>query len=106
MAVSLAPDFCQVAWVVKDIEATEKFFTETMGVNKFLHFDNLAATDTNGTYLGKPGRLGRSHPSGVRRRYPNRAHPARVGKKHLRRVPGPTWRRRATRRLLAGRVRV
>lgn len=51
----LAPKFCQVAWVVKDIAATEKFFVETIGVEKFMHFENLAAKDTEGTYLGKPG---------------------------------------------------
>ena len=26
-----------------------------MGINRFLHLDNLAARDTEGTYLGKPG---------------------------------------------------
>ena len=51
----LAPNFCQVAWVVKDIAAAEKFFTQIMGVEKFLHLDNLAAKDTEGTYLGQPG---------------------------------------------------
>ena len=51
----LAPAFCQVAWVVRDIVAAERFFLETMGVSRFLHMDNLAAKDTQGTYLGKPG---------------------------------------------------
>ena len=51
----LAPAFCQVAWVVRDIAAAEKFFVETMGIPRFLHMDNLAAKDTEGTYLGKPG---------------------------------------------------
>jgi hypothetical protein len=51
----LAPNFCQVAWAVKDIVAAEKFFTQTIGVPKFLHFDNLAAKDCEGTYRGKPG---------------------------------------------------
>jgi methylmalonyl-CoA/ethylmalonyl-CoA epimerase len=51
----LAPAFCQVAWVVRDIQAAEKFFIETMGISRFLHMDNLAAKDTEGTYLGKPG---------------------------------------------------
>jgi methylmalonyl-CoA/ethylmalonyl-CoA epimerase len=51
----LAPAFCQVAWVVRDIAAAERFFLETMGVSRFLHMDNLAAKDTQGTYLGKPG---------------------------------------------------
>ncbi len=51
----LAPSFCQIAWVVKDIAAAERFFIETMGVEKFMHFDTLVAEDTEGTYLGKPG---------------------------------------------------
>ena len=51
----LAPNFCQVAWVVKDIAAAEKFFIQTMGVEKFLHLENLAAKDIEGTYLGQPG---------------------------------------------------
>ena len=44
----LAPAFCQVAWVVKDIVAAEKFFVETMGIPRFMHIDNLAAKDTQG----------------------------------------------------------
>jgi hypothetical protein len=51
----LAPAFCQVAWVVRDIEAAERFFLETIGVSRFMKMDNLAAKDTEGTYLGKPG---------------------------------------------------
>jgi hypothetical protein len=26
-----------------------------MGIGRFFHMDNLAAKDTEGTYLGKPG---------------------------------------------------
>jgi methylmalonyl-CoA/ethylmalonyl-CoA epimerase len=51
----LAPNFCQIAWVVKDIASAEKFFTQTMGIKKFFQIDNLAAKDTEGTYLGQPG---------------------------------------------------
>ncbi len=51
----LAPAFCQVAWVVRDIAAAETFFVETMGISRFLHMDNLSAKDTEGTYRGKPG---------------------------------------------------
>lgn len=51
----LAPAFCQVAWVVRDIAEAERFFVETMGVSRSMHMDNLAARDTEGTYLGKPG---------------------------------------------------
>ncbi|MGA7948689.1 MAG: VOC family protein [Thiobacillaceae bacterium] len=52
---NLASKFCQVAWVVKDIKAAEKFFVETLGVEKFMHMENLSAHDTEGTYLGQPG---------------------------------------------------
>ena len=52
---AIGPGFCQVAWVVKDIAAAERFFVETMGVGRFMHMENLAAKDTEGTYLGKPG---------------------------------------------------
>jgi len=51
----IAPAFCQVAWVVKDIVAAEKFFVETMGIPRFMHIENLAAKDTQGTFMGKPG---------------------------------------------------
>ena len=46
----LAPAFCQVAWVVRDMAIAEKFFVETMGISRFMHMDNLAAKDTEGTY--------------------------------------------------------
>ena len=51
----LASNFCQIAWVVRDIAAAENFFIKTMGIKKFLHLENLAARDTEGTYLGQPG---------------------------------------------------
>ncbi|MCW8331420.1 VOC family protein [Photobacterium sp. SDRW27] len=50
----LAPAFCQIAWVVNDISAAEKFFVETVGIEKFYRMENLSAVDTAGTYLGKP----------------------------------------------------
>ena len=57
-SLKLASSFCQTAWVVKDIAAAEKFFIETMGVEKFLRMENLSAKDTEGTYLGKPADWG------------------------------------------------
>ncbi|MCP9915865.1 hypothetical protein [Cyanobium sp. ATX 6F1] len=51
----LAPVFCQVAWIVRDRSAAEKFFVETKGIRRFMHMEDLAAKDTEGTYLGKPG---------------------------------------------------
>lgn len=45
-SLKLALNFCQIAWVVKDIAAAEKFFIETMGIEKFLRMENLSAKDT------------------------------------------------------------
>lgn len=53
--IVLAPSFCQIAWVVKDLAEAERFFVETMGIPRFMHMDNLSAKDTEGTYRGKPG---------------------------------------------------
>jgi hypothetical protein len=50
----LAPHFCQVAWVVKDLAKAETFFTQVMGVKKFVHVDSHAQ-DNEGSYLGQPG---------------------------------------------------
>jgi len=50
----LAAAFVQVAWVVRDIQASETFFRKVMGIPKFLRFNNLSAKDTNGTLHGKP----------------------------------------------------
>lgn len=50
----LAAHFCQVAWVVKDIAKAETFFTQIMGVKKFVHVDSQAQ-DNEGTYLGQAG---------------------------------------------------
>ncbi len=55
MTSMLAPAFCQVAWVVRDIARAERFFVDMIGVPRFLKMENLAARDTQGTYLGKPG---------------------------------------------------
>ena len=52
---TLAPSFCQIAWVVQDIKAAEKFFMETMGIERFFKIEGLAAKDTEGTYRGEPG---------------------------------------------------
>jgi catechol 2,3-dioxygenase-like lactoylglutathione lyase family enzyme len=49
-----APSLCQVAWVVRDINASEDFFKKVMGVEKFLQFRNIKARDTKGTYMGQP----------------------------------------------------
>lgn len=52
---SLGTRFSQVAWVVPDIRAAERFFWETMGVPGFAKLENVRAQDTAGTYRGQPG---------------------------------------------------
>ena len=51
----LASRFFRIAWVVRDIVATERFFINTIGVEKFFHIENLRASDVEGTYDGNPG---------------------------------------------------
>jgi methylmalonyl-CoA/ethylmalonyl-CoA epimerase len=51
---SLNLEFAQIAWVVKDIHATEKFFTDTMGITTFSKVATSRATDYKGTYYGEP----------------------------------------------------
>jgi catechol 2,3-dioxygenase-like lactoylglutathione lyase family enzyme len=53
---SLGLPLAQVAWVVGDILATEKFFREVVGIPKFVKMENLRAEDLEGTYYGKPGK--------------------------------------------------
>lgn len=52
---SFGTRFGQVAWVVKDIEAAEKFFREIFGISNFVKLENLRAGDLKGTYYDKPG---------------------------------------------------
>ena len=51
---SFGSHFNQVAWVVKDIRAAEKYFTEVLGVPNFVKLENLKAAELEGTYYGKP----------------------------------------------------
>jgi len=44
----------QIAWVVKDIEAAEKIFRETMGINNLSKPDIIRLADFDGTYYGQP----------------------------------------------------
>lgn len=48
------PEFAQVAWVVKDIEATKRFFTETIGEAKLSETFTIDARQYDGMYYGKP----------------------------------------------------
>ncbi len=51
---SLDLNFAQIAWVVKDITVTERFFKDTLGINKFSKAEISRAKDYDGTYYGKP----------------------------------------------------
>jgi len=46
--------FAQVAWVVPDIKASEKFFADVMGITRFIKLENLKSTELDGKYYGKP----------------------------------------------------
>jgi methylmalonyl-CoA/ethylmalonyl-CoA epimerase len=56
---STGTSFCsnigQFAWVVKDIQASEKFFRDNLGIKNFVKLENLRSEDLEGTYKGKPG---------------------------------------------------
>ena len=54
-STSFGSRFAQIAWVVKDIQAAEKFFKEVIGVPNFVKMENLQAADLEGKYYGKPG---------------------------------------------------
>jgi len=47
--------FSQVAWVVKDIHAAEKFFQDVIGIGNFVKLENLSAQELEGTYYGNSG---------------------------------------------------
>lgn len=51
---SFGSHFSQVAWVVKDIHAAEKFFTDIAGVAGFVKMENLQAKELQGLHYGEP----------------------------------------------------
>jgi len=44
----------QIAWVVKDIKAAERFFRDAMGITNFSKPDIIRLADFEGTHYGKP----------------------------------------------------
>ncbi len=46
--------FGQIAWVVPDIKAAEKFFREVIGVPEFVKMENLRADELEGIAYGQP----------------------------------------------------
>jgi len=53
--IPVGTSFGQVAWVVPDIVAAERFFRQTLGVPGFAKLENVRSQDTDGTFDGKPG---------------------------------------------------
>jgi methylmalonyl-CoA/ethylmalonyl-CoA epimerase len=47
--------FHQISWLVRDIDAAERFFVDTVGVPKFFKLQEIRAADVHGTYQGRPG---------------------------------------------------
>ena len=79
----LAPAFCQVAWVVRDMAAAEKFFVETMGISRFLYMDNLAQRTPRARISGSR-ELGLQSAYRLCRRHSDRTDPACIGRQHTR----------------------
>ena len=44
----------QIAWVVKDIETTLRFFQDVMGINNFSKVDTIRVNEFGATYYGEP----------------------------------------------------
>lgn len=53
-APSFVSQFTQIAWVVKDLAASQKFFTDTMGIGGFSSPEIIRLQDFGGTYYGEP----------------------------------------------------
>jgi len=51
---TLGLKLAQIAWVVKDIETTLKFFQDVMGINNFSKVDTIRVKDFGATWYGKP----------------------------------------------------
>jgi methylmalonyl-CoA/ethylmalonyl-CoA epimerase len=51
---SFGLQFTQIAWVVKDIKATERIFREAMGINNFSKPEIIRLGEFEGTYYGEP----------------------------------------------------
>jgi predicted mannosyl-3-phosphoglycerate phosphatase (HAD superfamily) len=47
-------NFTQIAWVVKDIKATERMFRETMGISNFSEAEIIRLAEFEGTHYGAP----------------------------------------------------
>jgi len=56
MATNISVDLklAQIAWVIKDIKAAEKIFTEAMGLNNFSKPEIIRLKEFKGTHYGQP----------------------------------------------------
>ena len=53
VSTSFGSQFSQVAWVVPDIIASEKYFREVVGISNFVKMENLRSEELQGRYFGK-----------------------------------------------------
>ena len=51
---SLDLKFAQIAWVVKDIKTTVRFFQVVMGISNLSKVETIGVKEFEGTYYGKP----------------------------------------------------
>ena len=54
MIKALGLKLAQIAWVVKDIETTLRFFQDVMGINNFSKVDTIRVKEFGATWYGKP----------------------------------------------------
>ena len=52
-STSFGSQFSQIAWVVADILALEKFFRKVFGISYFVKMENLHSQELEGRYFGK-----------------------------------------------------
>jgi predicted mannosyl-3-phosphoglycerate phosphatase (HAD superfamily) len=51
---TLGLNLTQIAWVVKDIETTLRFFQDVMGIKNFSKVDTIRVKEFGATYYGEP----------------------------------------------------
>ena len=54
MTKTLGLTLTQIAWVVKDIETTLRFFQDVMGIKNFSKVDTVRVKEFGATYYGEP----------------------------------------------------
>ena len=51
---SLGLNLAQIAWVVKDIKTTKRFFQDVIGISNFSKVETIRVKEFEATYYGKP----------------------------------------------------